>query len=1085
MKKTYTYILVSLLLGSIGAHAQSSNSQSADFQSKFYKPENETRIHTWWHWVQGAISKQGITADLESMKAQGIVQATILNVGLIKEQNLGVERVPFGSDKWYEMFSWAVEEAARIGIALGAHNCDGWSSSGGPWIKPESSMKSYTWSQVKVGGGKMVKKKLALPFSRDNFYRDVAVIAYPDFIGINSFQSASPQIILNDSINASVIADGNPTSASMIDRKFTFVMKFKKPFYAQKLAILPRKEFMWNNPKIFNIKYNLLYSQDGNSYKKVTDFETVGLNESKEIPFPSISATYFKVEIVDFPWTDSWLPLMMAEMELLAANEKPTFDPNILFNQEKTVFVKAGSFDSFERANDTILNTIDQDKIVDITDKMQADGTLKWNAPAGNWKIIRFGYTTTKAVNAPATKEGEGLECDKMDSNAVAYHFAMFPQKLIDKAANKAGNTFKFILVDSWECNYQNWTQTLPQEFQKRRGYSIVRYIPALCGQAVINSATTEAFLYDFRKTIAELIEQNYYKQLNKLCHKNKVQMHSEIIYGGTGYPPLDVLKSNDYADMPMFEFWVGHNSETTLPEYTPQTKSNLDFPISAALFYNKKVIGAEAYTAMAHYSESPYDIKLFGDRAYTTGINQFILHSYAHQPLTTAAGMTLGAFGGHFNRNNPWFRLSKSWMDYHARIQYLLQQGQMQADILFYTGDQLPSLNDFNTSRIPLGFQAHISNYDILKNKISVKDGKLVFGDVKFSLLVLPDSIGMELATLEQIVDLVASGAMVYGTKPTKPLSMSGMKDKAKFNELVSSLWGNQNEKQYGRGKIYSGISLAEAIAKIGLKPDFEFASNDSSLLFTHRVLHDKDVYFVSNQTNKSIKTELIFRTKFARCSKFDPITGATTALQISATNDGRLKLYTTIEAKEAIFFVFDNTNYEKTPLKHAKIESVEIKDIKANVHFRTDYAAVTPLQLSNLKSLTEMPANEHKYFSGIATYEITFNAPKNYVNQVKAIYLDLGNIGAVATVTLNGVDLGGIWSPNQRLEITAIIKMNNSLKVDVGNEFRNRIIGDLIEYGDLRNIYTTSPIKEFLNKSKPLKPSGLLGPLKLTKEL
>ncbi|MEP6727723.1 MAG: glycosyl hydrolase, partial [Bacteroidota bacterium] len=596
--------------------------------------------------------------DLESMKAQGIAEATIINVGLIENKTYLVPQVKFGTDAWYQMFKWALKEAKRLGITIGVHNCDGWSSSGGPWITPERSMKMFTWANTNIEGGKTVSMQLERPFGIDHFYKDVAVVAFPSSTVINSFQKIKPAILLNDSTDATVLADGNPVSTVKIDRGNNITFQFSTEFGADKICLLPRKEFTWSSPKDFEMSYVLSSSSNGKDFQQLLEFEVKGLNQMKQIEIPATKSRYYKLVIKDFGYTDSWLALTLAEVELLKKDESPSYDPGIKFHQEKTVMVKAGDKNSFEDIG-LAGGAVDQSKVLDISNKMDANGMLHWNAPAGNWKIIRFGYTTTGAMNAPATKEGEGFECDKMDSNVVGFHFSQFPQKLIDKAGAMTGNTFKFLLIDSWECAFQNWTQSFPHEFEARRGYKITPFIPALCGEMVTDAPTTEAFLFDFRTTIANLIENNYYKKFNSLCHKNKLEMHAEIIYGGPGYPPLDVLKTNQYADMPMFEFWTGHNSKTTTVEYNASKNAAPEFLASATLFNNKKILGSEAYTGSAHYSESPAELKPYGDRAYCSGINQMILHSYVHQPTDSVAGMTLGGFASHFNRNNSWFNFA------------------------------------------------------------------------------------------------------------------------------------------------------------------------------------------------------------------------------------------------------------------------------------------------------------------------------------------------------------------------------------------------------------------------------------------
>ncbi len=1060
---------------------------------EFLHPKNETKVHTWWHWMQGNLSKEGITKDLEAMKAQGIVQATILNVGhLVKDRYYGVPKVKFASDEWYNMFSWALQEAKRLDIKIGAHNCDGWSSSGGPWITPEQSMKMFTWSKITVAGNRNISQKIDRPFAKKDFYRDVAVVAYPAESLENSFASANPQITLDDTTNAQILSDGSPVSALIVSNGSTIVLKFMNPFKAEKLSILPRKEFSWGDLSAHRSNYALSVSDNGKTYKKIKEFEIKGLNITNEILFTPVSAKYFKLEIKSDGNNESWLAFKIAEIELLKKDEKPKYQSSIPFSQDKVGALKANDKKNFEFSGTDQSLAIAENTIIDITDKMKEDGTLNWDAPAGNWNIIRFGYTTTDAHNGPATKEGEGLECDKMDTGAIAYHFSQFPQKLIDKAGDMAGNTFKFLLIDSWECGYQNWTKAMPEEFEKRRGYKITNFIPALCGERVNDASTSEAFLYDFRKTVSELIEENYFKKFGELCHKNKMEMHAEVIYGGSGYPPLDVLRSNEYAEMPMFEFWAGHGKET-FPEYTAQKTVTLDFTASAALFYDKKVFGSEAYTAMAHYSEGPWDLKPFGDRAFCTGINQMILHSYVNQPVDSAPGMTLGPFGSHFNRNNAWFNFAGSWIDYQSRIQSVLRKGQMQADVLYYVGDQLPQFLEPNKGNtVPVGYQIHVCNYDILKNKLTVKDGKLIFGNVKFSLLTLPENMGMELATLQRIEELVKNGVVVYGQKPTHTLSMKGLKENpGLFSEITNKLWGKIDgsgvtENTYGKGKVFWGSSMETILKKIGVAPDVETDQKDTAtFLFTHRVMEDKDIYFVFNQHDQENKRNLFFRSDKSSAMMYNPQTGSVTGIAISKDPNGRIVMPFTFGPKESMIFVFSKEEAKVKPEAENKLKMLEISDIKGTISFNTrGYGENWVVNISALKSFTEFDQKEIKYFSGFATYDLSFSAPKDFVSSTDKVFIDMGVIGSAGSVSLNGESLGTVWIPGTQIEITGKLKEQNTLKVTVGNVYRNRIVGDYIEFGKLKNVFTSAPVGNFLNKTKSLKPSGLIGPLKLIKK-
>ncbi len=1136
-----TLTVLTLLIGCMSQTAGAIN--AGDFKN----PPAGVKLHAWWHWMDGAITKEGITKDLEAMAQQGISQATILNIGLFDGRDFGVPQIKFNSPEWYEMFRWALAEANRLGIAIGAHNCDGWSSSGGPWITPETSMKQYVWSNMIVEGGRQLTIKLPRPYSERDFYRDVAVVAYPSGQPSSSFQSAIPKVAVNGAETV-WLTDGNPISGVAVRRGDKIQLAFDEPFTAEKIVIHPRKRFAWGRIDSFMSRCTLSVSQDGKGFEKVKNIEIRGLNRSVSIEIPATSAKFYQLEVTDYSDMDSYIPFMAAEVELLKKNEEPLYQPAIPYHLAKTVSVKVDSrrcFDTFAgpAADKT---AVSQEQVVDITDKMSADGTLKWDAPPGDWRIIRFGFTSTGAENGPATGEGRGLECDKMDARAVDLHFRSYPQKLADAAGEYAGNTFKFLLIDSWECGYQTWTESFPAEFEKRRGYSIINWIPVLCGETLGGSALSEAFLYDFRKTIAELIEQNYYKHFSKLCHKAKIEMHAEVIYGGPSYPPLDILKSNSYADLPMFEFWAGHSRETSLPNYTPVAKPEAMFPANACVCYDMPVLGAEAYTAQAHYSESPYDLKPFGDRAYCSGVNQFILHSYVHQPFDKKPGMTLSQWASHFNRNNLYWQHISDWFAYHARVQYVLQQGAAVSQVLHFVGDQLPQgLDQSELYSLPVGYTATACNLDVLKDKVKLADGKLQMTNrLSFSLLSIPDSSAMEPDTLQRIAELANDGAVVYGPKPARVLSLSNLTENEKaLQELANKIWGKIDGKQvteneYGKGKVIWGKPLAQVLDEMKVLPALETNGGDSpGFLYIHKKTDDADVFFVANQLNTELRRECLFNTANNTPEIWDAEQGTVVKPAIYNQENGRIRLPVTFKPRQSLLFIFKDgqardhitsvaINDKKIfpqpspdspyPVPHAvfdkdaitltaeksgtytlgtsdnktftvKLDPPEITVIdnfKGTIDFVPGgyEADIKPVETTELKSWTDFDDPAIKYFSGTAAYTIRFTVPAGFTSGPDSLMLSLGQIGSTANVSLNGKHLAYVFRPNAMLDVTGLLTDGqNVLKAEVANVYRNRIIGDYIESGEVRTVWTSAPVQQYLDKTKPLKPSGIIGPIQL----
>ena len=1067
-------------------------------RSDFTNPPASVKIHTWWHWINGAITKEGITKDLESMQRQGISQATILNVGLFDGRNFSVPQVIFDSPQWYEMFRWALHEASRLKIKIGVHNCDGWSSSGGPWISPEMSMKQYVWTKTILEGGKTVNVRLKQPMAKVNFYKDVAVVAFKTSLTNNSFQKANPKIMVNDSIDGGILSDGNQVSGFDMRRGDFITMNFNHKFAAGRIAIYVRRPFMWRSMANFNSNFILSVSDDGRNYKKVQDIEIVGLNKFEIIPVSNLKSRFYKLQVRDFSSVDPQYEFTLAEVELLGKNDpQPNFSA-IPYFLEKTVSLKSSEKSHFDAAENSATQNLipDENSVVDITKNMGADGSLSWAAPAGNWSIIRFGYTTTGKKNEPATKEGTGFECDKMDTAALGMHFRSFPQKLVHEAGQYNGNTFKFLLIDSWECMYQNWTAGFLQEFEKQQGYSLIKWIPALCGETIGSSQLTEGFLYDFRKTIANLIEKNYYLYFSILCHKVKLEMHCEVIYGDAGYPPVDVLKSNTYADLPMWEFWAGPPPARNFPEpYVPQSRIAGNLPSYAANCYQLPIVAAESYTSWAHYSESPFYLKPFGDRAFCQGVNQLILHSYVHQPTDQIPGMTLSRFGAHLNRHNSWWSMTSDWFTYQNRVQYLLQKGETASDVLYFLGDQLPQFTGNQTvNKLPFGYRPNGCNFDVLQNKTSVRNGKIAISQLQnFALLILPDNPDIELASLKRIAELVSEGAVIYGKKPNNSLSLKGKgRDHTAFKDLTDKLWGMQidepfGEKNFGKGKIVWGKPIDQVLKELKYLPDLETNLPDSlNLQYIHKKVGQTDLYFVVNQQNMQLKRQCIFRVENKIPEIWNPQTGTIQKLTNYSNENGRINIPVTFAPYESLVFVFDGVDlpHQSTEMKSVEPEISEISEFAGTISFSPAYPAnITPVEITELKSWTDFVDPAIKYFSGKANYTIHFKLSAGFTPGKDSVLLSLGRIGVIGGVQLNGRWLGNLWLPDFRMDVTNILKPDNELKVEVANVYRNRIIGDLIEYGRMQNLWTTSPVETYFEKDKYLHPSGLLGPMRLIK--
>lgn len=541
--------------------------------------------------------------------------------------------------------------------------------------------------------------------------------------------------------------------------------------------------------------------------------------------------------------------------------------------------------------------------VVDLTKRLTADGRLDWQVPAGKWTILRMGHVPTGKNNHPAPPEGDGLEVDKLSREAMAKHWKGMMAKVIADAGPLAGKVLNNALIDSYEVGGQNWTPKFREEFRKRRGYDPIPYLPVTAGFTVGSKANSERFLWDFRRTIADLFADNYFGYFAELCHKAGMQFSTEP-YGDGNF---DTIQSGSTADIPMGEFW-------TSGWYIESAK----LASSIGHVYGRPVIGAESFTAdesSGRWLEEPYAMKAIGDRAFCEGVNRYIFHRYAQQPWTDVKpGMTMGPWGTHFDRTQTWWTEAKEWMRYVARSQYVLQQGRFVADLVYFYGEDSPAdlPNRANLRpEIPAGY-----DYDGCDAKaiytMTVKDGRLALpSGMTYAALVLPPSKFMTPELARKVRSLVADGATVVGTKPEQTPSLSGFPASNKaLMDVAGDLWGpgSIGTRRFGKGRIVSGVPLRQTLSALGLKPDFEFKATGvgANVLSIHRKIGDADVYFVSNQRYRPAQARLTFRVKGKVPEIWHADTGKIETAAAYEESQGRTSLDLTMAPAESVFVVF-----------------------------------------------------------------------------------------------------------------------------------------------------------------------------------
>ncbi len=863
-----------------------------DLASQFVSPPSSARPWVYWFWLNGNITREGITADLEAMARVGIGGVLIMEV----DQGIPKGPVPFASPEWRELFKHVAKEAHRLGIEVNMNNDAGWCGSGGPWITPEQSMQRVVWSEAHCTGPTRFDQVLPQPPTTEGFYRDIAVLAFPAPPGETSvLSSLSPKVTTDediDGIDGSPLLDGDSGTKLSIpkptpDQSRWIQLEFREPFEARCLTL--------DSSEGLNRLHTLIQvSSDGKDFRTLreNDFRSA----SKSVSFEVTSSRFWKFV---FTHADS----RSATIELANLDLSPKA---IIENIEAKSGLVAQAV-GFPSDNDlsTPGPSIPINQILNLSQYLTSDGRLTWDVPTGEWTLIRFGHTSTGRVNAPAPQSGTGLECDKLSKEGIEAQFNGLIGKLITDCTpnvglNSGGLTMTHI--DSWEVGSQNWTANFPREFSTRRNYDLLPWLPVLTGRVVGGMEQSERFLWDLRLTIGELLADNYAGHLRDLCHQHGMTLSIEA-YGDCVF---DNLTYAGRADLPMSEFWVGGGAMDLGKSMS-----------SAAHTYGRQITGAESFTAgynEGQWKQHPYSLKALGDQGFCQGINRFVVHRYAMQPwLNRVPGMTMGPWGVHYERTVTWWEQSGPWHEYLSRCQYLLQQGRFVADVCYLISEGAPNDAPPRSNlqpAIPEGY-----DYDAcpseLASQMEVREGCVVLpSGMTYRVLALPWGNRISSTLLREVKRLTEAGAVIVGPRPTKSPSLAGYpKCDEEVDRFGKELWGDGSSTQ---PKVINESSLKPVFARLGLTPDF---TSTPGLRYIHRLIGDVDCYFVSNPQPYSVKALCRFRVIGKQPEFWWPDSGLREDAPLFEEKEGLTTLPIRLGPSGSVFVVFGKPNKNANP--------------------------------------------------------------------------------------------------------------------------------------------------------------------------
>lgn len=720
------------------------------------------------------------------------------------------------------------------------------------------------------------------------------------------------------------------------------------------------------------------------------------------------------------------------------------------------------------------------------------DGKLNWIVPEGKWTILRFVCSNNGQQLIVPSPNSNGLFIDFFDPEATKRHLKYFMDRLGVTTENSAEAGLDYFEFDSMElAEGTPWTDSFPSIFRERRGYEIENYLPVLAGWDI--KKTTDRFLYDFKQTVSDQLIYSHYQTGTEFLKKYNAKLVSES--GGPGPPiwetcPVDALKALGTVSVPRGEFWIKHRNMFLIKEVS-----------SAAHIYGKKIVDAESFTTWRRWKDSPFDMKKVVDRAFCEGLNNITFHTFAStNPEDGLPGRTYHA-GYDMNPGTTWWNKSEPFMDYLSRCSYMLQQGLFVGDVCYYYGDQTPNFFPLfhdvpekpRLNGLGKGYDYDVVNSDVILNRMSVKDGRLVLPDgMSYSIMLLPDQVHMPLEVLKKIGELVNAGATVVGPRPT---TVPGLKDWEKeniaLNQLAGDLWGKSDgqplvENAFGKGRIINGLTPDEVLKRKGIAPDFSFTGS-SDIDFIRRTTNSGEIYFLRNESEEPVTSTCRFRVAKLYPEIWDASTGEISRIADFSNADDGIAFKIGLPAHGSVFVVFNKENRSELPEfadnKHGNKKTGISGPWK--VDFPPNWGAPPSVVFDQLISWTESEDNGIKYFSGTATYQNSFNVDAESVK--RKLILDLGEMRDVAEVFINGKSAGILWKKPYQADISQLVKVGeNELKIEVVNLWVNRMTGDMLldpedRYCKTNQTFITKEVWPGGDEPFRLQTAGLLGPVNL----
>lgn len=781
----------------------------------------------------------------------------------------------------------------------------------------------------------------------------------------------------------------------------------------------------------------------------------------------------------------------------------------------------------------------DVSQVVDLSSHMAANGALQWTFPPGTWEVLRIGYTDTSKHLTDAAGTPLGLPLDAMNTHAFDDYWRQFVMPLLDAAKPYIGTSLRYLVTDSWEAGGTNWTEGFREEFERRRGYDPLPYLPIVTGRILTSREVSNRFLFDLRRTVADLIAENYYDRFAEHAAKMGLGTHPEA--GGPHGAPIDALRNFRSASFPQTEYWVASSTHRV----TDQQRFFVKEAASAAHIYGKPFVAAEGPTSMDldAWSESlGRNVQPTIDRAFTEGLNRLFWHEFTSSPAKYGTPGQEYFAGTHLNPQVTWWNQSGPFLSALNRAQFLLQQGRSVDDLLYFYGEQVPSFvrvkNDDPAHVLP-GYDYDVTSQDALLHRMQFSGADLHTPEgLHYRALALPASRHLSYPALKWLRGFVAQGGTVIGFKPAGPLGIIPPPQQAEYTRIADEMWSGcahgATESNFGKGRIYCTQDAHAALQAMGVAPDFSYlpdsedgsASKDEVFDYVHRETAGADIYFVRNTLDRSVKATLSFRVRNRAPELWTADNGNITPALVYHETQGRTEIPLTFPAQGSAFLIFDKpSSVHITQIRRSGSEvypsirqgegtfasgapgfvamnpgtyqltesngrSTNVTVAPGNppglafgswtLSFPSGWGAPSSVPLKQFQSWTQWSDPGIRYFSGTATYHAVLRVPAGLIQPDRQIWLNLGKVREIASVSVNGISAGTQWRAPFLVRIDRQLHAgDNEIAIQVTNLWPNRLIGDLQPSAKVR--YARTNVRAY-SADSALLPSGLLEPVQVS---